>query len=108
MRNTERAPIGATVDYDHPEKKRANPGLPETWTLSERRGALSGPPRGGATSGAEDSREEVPPGAPKSRHPPTNLTEFKVGLLKPDPAGHYVQGDTQVPSFGVRVRPSGH
>jgi integrase len=41
---------------------------------------------------------------PKSRRPPTNLSEFKVRSLKP---GAYVQGDTQVPGFGVRMRPSG-
>src|SRR5205807_4802630 len=36
-----------------------------------------------------------------------NLTDFKVKSLRPDPAGEYVQGDTQVPGFGVRVRPRG-
>jgi integrase len=44
---------------------------------------------------------------PKSKHSPVNLTDLKVRALRPDPAGTYVQGDTQVPGFGVRVRESG-
>jgi hypothetical protein len=44
---------------------------------------------------------------PKAKRDPVNLTELKVKSLRPDPAGEYVQGDTQVPGFGVRVRPSG-
>jgi len=44
---------------------------------------------------------------PKARRNPVNLTDLKVRSLKPDPAGEYVQGDTQVPGFGVRVRPTG-
>lgn len=38
---------------------------------------------------------------------PVNLTDLKVKALRPDAAGEYVQGDTQVPGFGVRVRQSG-
>jgi integrase len=38
---------------------------------------------------------------------PVNLTDLKVKALRSDPAGEYVQGDTQVPGLGVRVRPSG-
>ena len=44
---------------------------------------------------------------PKARCSPVNLTDLKVKSLKPDPAGEYVQGDTQVPGFGIRVRPQG-
>lgn len=44
---------------------------------------------------------------PKASRAPVNLTDLKVKSLKPDPAGEYVQGDTQVPGFGVRVRPNG-
>jgi integrase len=44
---------------------------------------------------------------PRAKREPTNLTDLKVKALRPDPAGEYVQGDTQVPGFGVRVRPSG-
>jgi integrase len=40
----------------------------------------------------------------KSKRAPTNLTAAKIESL---PAGDYTQGDTQVPGFGVRVRPSG-
>src|SRR5438132_10965576 len=43
----------------------------------------------------------------KTRRTPVNLTDFKVKSLRPDPAGEYVQGDTQVPGFGVRVREHG-
>jgi integrase len=43
---------------------------------------------------------------PQARRDPVNLTDLKVKALRPDPAGgEYVQGDTQVPGFGVRVRP---
>jgi integrase len=43
---------------------------------------------------------------PQARRQPVNLTDLKVKALRPDPAGgEYVQGDTQVPGFGVRVRP---
>ena len=108
MRNTERASIGATADHDHPGKSQAIPRLSEARTLSQRDGATNGPDdrqaHHGATSGAGDSRGEVPSAVPKSRRPPTNLSEFKVRSLKP---GAYVQGDTQVPGFGVRMRPSG-
>jgi integrase len=89
MRNTERASIRATADHDHPEESQSIPRLSEVLT--------------GATSGANDSRE-VPAGGPKSRRAPTNLSDFKIRSLKP---GAYVQGDTQVPGFGVRMRPSG-
>ena len=41
---------------------------------------------------------------PKSRRASTNLTDAKVRALTP---GDYTQGDTQVPGFGVRMRPSG-
>jgi integrase len=41
---------------------------------------------------------------PKLRRAPTNLTEAKIRALKP---GDYVQGDTQIPGFSVRMRPSG-
>jgi integrase len=44
---------------------------------------------------------------PRAKREPTNLTDLKVRSLRPDPAGEYIQGDTQVPGFGVRVRPSG-
>jgi integrase len=44
---------------------------------------------------------------PKARCAPVNLTDFKVKALRPDSAGEYIQGDTQVPGLGVRVRPSG-
>src|SRR5437667_9479701 len=44
---------------------------------------------------------------PKAKRPPVNLTDLKVKSLRPDPAGEYVQGDTQVPGFGVRVREHG-
>jgi integrase len=44
---------------------------------------------------------------PKAKRDPVNLTQFKVDSLKKDPAGEYEQGDTQVPGFAVRVRPSG-
>lgn len=44
---------------------------------------------------------------PKAKRAPVNLTDLKVRALRPDPSGEYVQGDTQVPGFGVRVRPSG-
>ena len=43
----------------------------------------------------------------KTRRTQVNLTDLKVKHLKPDPAGEYVQGDTQVPGFGVRMRPHG-
>src|SRR5207253_7408712 len=34
--------------------------------------------------------------------------DLKVKSLKPDPGGgEYIQGDTQVPGFGIRVRASG-
>jgi integrase len=44
---------------------------------------------------------------PKAKREPANLTDLKVRSLRPDPEGEYIQGDTQVPGFGVRVRPSG-
>src|SRR5438477_9067161 len=44
---------------------------------------------------------------PRAKQEPTNLTALKVRALRPDPAGEYIQGDTQVPGFGVRVRASG-
>jgi integrase len=44
---------------------------------------------------------------PKAKRDPANLTDLKVKALRPDPVGEYIQGDTQVPGFGVRVRPSG-
>jgi integrase len=44
---------------------------------------------------------------PRAKRDPANLTDLKVKALRPDPAGEYIQGDTQVPGFGVRVRPSG-
>jgi integrase len=44
---------------------------------------------------------------PKAKRAPANLTDYKVRALRPDPAGEYVQGDTQVPGLGIRVRPSG-
>jgi hypothetical protein len=44
---------------------------------------------------------------PKAKREPVNLTDFKVRALRPDPEGEYIQEDTQVPGFGVRVRPSG-
>jgi integrase len=44
---------------------------------------------------------------PRAKRDPSNLTDLKVRALRPDPAGEYIQGDTQVPGFGVRVRPSG-
>jgi integrase len=44
---------------------------------------------------------------PKAKRDPANLTDFKIRALRPDPAGEYILGDTQVPGFGVRVRPSG-
>jgi integrase len=45
---------------------------------------------------------------PKPKRDPVNLTDLKIRSLKPDPAGgEYVQGDTQVPGFGVRVRANG-
>jgi integrase len=44
---------------------------------------------------------------PQAKHEPVNLTDLKVKSLKPDPGGEYIQGDTQVPGFGIRVRPSG-
>ncbi len=44
---------------------------------------------------------------PKSRREPVNLTDFKVRSLKPDPNGEYIQGDAQVPGFGIRMRPNG-
>jgi integrase len=44
---------------------------------------------------------------PRAKRNPVNLTDLKVRALRPDPAGEYVQGDTQVPGFGVRVRPNG-
>jgi integrase len=44
---------------------------------------------------------------PRAKREPTNLTDLKVKALKPDPDGEYIQGDTQVPGFGVRVRSSG-
>jgi integrase len=43
----------------------------------------------------------------KSRRAPVNLTDLKIKSLKPDQSGEYVQGDAQVPGFGVRVRPHG-
>ncbi|HKM70155.1 MAG TPA: Arm DNA-binding domain-containing protein, partial [Stellaceae bacterium] len=43
----------------------------------------------------------------KTRRTQVNLTDLKIKSLKPDPAGEYVQGDTQVPGFGVRVRSHG-
>jgi integrase len=43
----------------------------------------------------------------KTRRTQVNLTDLKVKHLKPDPAGEYVQGDTQMPGFGVRMRPHG-
>jgi integrase len=43
---------------------------------------------------------------PQAKREPVNLTDLKVKALRSDPAGgEYVQGDTQVPGFGVRVRP---
>jgi integrase len=47
------------------------------------------------------------PNMPKAKREPANLTDLKVRSLKPAPEGEYIQGDTQVPGFGVRVRPSG-
>ena len=44
---------------------------------------------------------------PKAKCAPVNLTDFKVNALRADPAGEYIQGDTQVPGLGVRVRASG-
>ena len=44
---------------------------------------------------------------PRAKRNPVNLTDLKVRALRPDAAGEYVQGDTQVPGFGVRVRPNG-
>jgi integrase len=44
---------------------------------------------------------------PKAKHEPVNLTDLKVKSLKSDPDGEYIQGDTQVRGFGIRVRPSG-
>jgi integrase len=44
---------------------------------------------------------------PQARSARVNLTDFKVKALRPDPKGEYIQGDTQVPGLGVRVRPSG-
>jgi integrase len=44
---------------------------------------------------------------PSAKYTPVNLTDFKVRALRPGPTGEYVQGDTQVPGFGVRVRSSG-
>jgi integrase len=44
---------------------------------------------------------------PRAKREPTNLTDLKVRALRSDPAGEYIQGDTQVPGFGVRVRASG-
>src|SRR5947207_3708381 len=44
---------------------------------------------------------------PRAKCAPVNLTDYKVNALKPDPAGEYIQGDTQVPGLGVRVRPQG-
>jgi integrase len=44
---------------------------------------------------------------PKAKCVPVSLTDFKVKALRPDSAGEYIQGDTQVPGLGVRVRPSG-
>ena len=42
----------------------------------------------------------------KPRRAPVNLTDLKVKSLKPE-VREYLQGDTQVPGFGVRVRPHG-
>src|SRR5690348_10415047 len=47
------------------------------------------------------------PNMPKAKREPANLTDLKVRALRPDPESEYIQGDTQVPGFGVRVRPSG-
>ena len=58
------------------------------------------------TSWETGSHERVRPWR-TSRRAPVNLTDLKVKSLKPDPAGEYVQGDAQVPGFGVRVRPHG-
>src|SRR5438874_1383051 len=44
---------------------------------------------------------------PRAKREPTNLTDLKVRALRPDPEGEYIQGDTQVPGFGVRMRASG-
>jgi integrase len=44
---------------------------------------------------------------PRARRDPVNLTDLKVRALRPDSDGEYIQGDTQVPGFGVRVRASG-
>jgi integrase len=44
---------------------------------------------------------------PRAKPGPVNLTDLKVRSLKPDPQREYIQGDTQVPGFGVRVRPNG-
>jgi integrase len=44
---------------------------------------------------------------PRAKRDPTNLTDLKVRALRPESDGEYVQGDTQVPGFGVRVRASG-
>jgi integrase len=44
---------------------------------------------------------------PRAKREPTNLTDLKVKSLRSDPEGEYIQGDTQVPGFGVRVRASG-
>lgn len=44
---------------------------------------------------------------PQAKRAPAQLTDLKVRHLEPDPAGEYIQGDTLVPGFGVRVRSSG-
>jgi integrase len=41
------------------------------------------------------------------QRPPVHLTAAKIRALKPEEV-EYFQSDTEVPSFGVRVRPSGH
>ncbi len=44
---------------------------------------------------------------PKASREPVSLTDLKVRSLKVNPDGEYIQGDTQVSGFGVRVRPEG-
>jgi integrase len=44
---------------------------------------------------------------PQAKRAPVNLTDFKVKAMKPDPAGEYVQGDSQVPGLAIRMRSSG-
>ena len=44
---------------------------------------------------------------PKAKRDAVNLTDLKIRSLKPDHTGEFIQGDTQVPGFGIRVRRTG-